>query len=702
MTDFEHNSISHPVSIMMKLLFQLHNVPDYIEGEHIWSYIARLAEVNAFDSPEAFLNKIYSNFSYTHWKMFMTWGYEIERPFITNLIAIEDKEHWIVTATLYRALLPFHSRWEQANRIRKHAEEYDKASSKILVMKPTYVENLATCPVCLEEDQNNGTVHLHIVHQMPGISICPYHGTPLTKNNQTMIPPADSMRYAEFCKGLVENPIDANLKNTLTTIKCRVLELYSNMSMAKLFDTMSNDSKLKGKEDIVCYIKNIFDGNYREIHQLPYEMTIKCLTLLFDDYDDFRSSLYEEYNMESDFMAAIEHKYELVGEYSNNFVLVRCLACSTVFPATPLSMIMQRGCPTCDKRKTDKAIFDRMLAVAVENTGWIVESEFQKIADGMIFKNVETGQQEKAAPNLKLYELMESKWIKTSSQIAAEMFIENKMSEMALHEMKEKLDKASNDTFHLEIQENPRRFIATNGEKTITDVGFSELCQRVHIYVDQERREYMLQTIHRNMDDALVTMQGKILFTSDICPDPDFATLAREILKKECKDKTIFRFEKSTYFVGHYDHDLEEIIRRKFFDRYGHLVGVPIRNTLLSFLRTGKIDIDEPYFVIHSDSPDVKTSYMKRKVGDCWIQFKYVTEEFNDQNWLHHALINTLKDYRYVKYVNEDDGKFIADLCRHAHVYAEDLEDYYSTRAKAYINTIRKILKEKTYGESDI
>lgn len=94
MTDFEHNSISHPVSIMMKLLFQLHNVPDYIEGEHIWSYIARLAEVNAFDSPEAFLNKIYSNFSYTHWKMFMTWGYEIERPFITNLIAIEDKEHW--------------------------------------------------------------------------------------------------------------------------------------------------------------------------------------------------------------------------------------------------------------------------------------------------------------------------------------------------------------------------------------------------------------------------------------------------------------------------------------------------------------------------------------------------------------------------------------------------------------------------------
>ena len=365
-------------------------------------------------------------------------------------------------------------------------------------------------------------------------------------------------------------------------------------------------------------------------------------------------------------------------------------------------MIMQRGCPTCDKGKPDKAIFDRMLAFATENTGWIVESEFKKIADRMIFKNVETEQKEKVAPNLKLYELMESKWIKTCSQVSSETFLENKMSEMTLHEMKEKLDKASNGTFHFEIQENPRRFVATNGERTIIDVGFSELCQRVHIYVDQERREYMQQTIHRNMDNALVTMQGKILFTSDICPDSAFATLARDILRMECNKKTIFRFEKSTYFIGRYDHELEEIIRRKFFDRYGHFVGVPIRNTLLSFLRTGKIDLDNPYFVLHSDSPDVKTTYMRRKVGDCLIQFKYVTEEFNDQNWLHHALINTLKDYRYIKYINEEDGKFIADLCRHAHVYAEDLEEYYATRAKAYINTIRSILKETTDGESDI
>ena len=702
MTDFEHNPTSHAVSIMMKLPFHLYNVPDYIEGEHIWSYISRLAEVNVFDSPEALLNEIYSNFSYTRWKMFRTWGYEIERPFVTNLIAIEDMENWIVTATLYRALLPFHSRWEQDNRIRKHAEEYDKASSKILVMKPTYVENLVTCPTCIEEEQNDGTVHLHLVHQMPGISICPYHGTPLIKNNQTMITTADSMRYAEFCKGLVDNPIEATLQNTLTTIKYRVLKLYPDMSLSKVFDTISRESRFQGNEDIVSYIKNIFDGNYRDIHQLPYVMTIKTLVLLFDDYDDFRSSLYDEYNLKSDFMAAIEHKFELIGEYSNNFVLVRCLTCDTVFPATPLSMIMQRGCPTCDKGKTDKVIFDRMVAVVVAKTGWIVESEFKKIGDGMIFKNVKTGQHEKAAPTSKLYELMELKWIKTSSQVAAETFIENKIREMALHEMREKLHDASNGTFHLEIQENPRRFIATNGEKTITDVGFSELCQRVHIYVDQERREYMLHTIHRNMDNALVKMQGKILFTSDICPDPAYATLARDILKKKCKDKSIFRFEKSTYFVGHYDHDLEEIIRRKFFDRYGHFVGVPIRNTLLSFLRTGKIDLDDPYFVLHSVTPDVKTTYMRRKVGDCWIQFKYVTEEFNDQNWLHYALINTLKDYRYIKYINEEDSKFIADLCKHAHVYAEDLEEYYSTRAKAYINTIRNILKEITDGESDI
>ena len=314
MIDFEHDSISHAVSIMMKLPFHLYNVPDYIEGEHIWSYISRLAEVNAFDSPEAFLNEIYSNFSYSRWKMFMTWGYEIERPFVTNLIAIEDMENWIVTATLYRALLPFHSRWEQDNRIRKHAEEYDKTTSKILVMKPTYVENLVTCPSCIEEEQDNGTVHLHLVHQMPGITICPYHGTPLIKNNHTMITTADSMMYAQFCKGIVENPIDATLQNTLTTIKCRVLELYPNMSMVKLFDTMSKDAKFKDNEEIVSYIKNIFSGFYKEIHQLPYEITIKTLVLLFDDYDDFRSSLYEEYNMESDFMAAIHHKYELVGK----------------------------------------------------------------------------------------------------------------------------------------------------------------------------------------------------------------------------------------------------------------------------------------------------------------------------------------------------------------------------------------------------
>ena len=148
----------YKVNIKNEHGMKIPNVPPYIEGEHIWSYLSRLADMNGFDNTDRFLCELSSISERKHWRNFQQFTYDASTPIIGNLLEIDGKEDWVVSATLADVLRISESLNAQGIRVRRYSEDVIRDGGFIFP-GGNIVTKMKICPECKDEDLRDNVFH---------------------------------------------------------------------------------------------------------------------------------------------------------------------------------------------------------------------------------------------------------------------------------------------------------------------------------------------------------------------------------------------------------------------------------------------------------------------------------------------------------------------------------------------------------------
>ena len=686
----------YPVNIVLDTDVPIFNYPDYIEGEYIWSYLSRLAFDNGYPDVMDFLNRI--SLGKAEWRNYMKWSYDVDRPIVSNLIAIGEPGAFIKKSTLITSLQLFWSRWTQANKVYSYAAEYERDSSMKIFSRPfSDVEHLRVCPVCMEEDMENGWFHYHKVHQMPGVSICPIHGCHLLQyvgipgheisnfefEKQSSV--EMDFKYACFCKALVDNEPVGSLYDTVYALRERLNELYPGLYFDALEKVAREDYRFQKYPEVLELLSKII--NSKTLHSLPVEHTIRLLIILFGSYDNFMRYLPVAHSLRCRFESAIVNEYELMSPYSDSFIAVRCCDCGHVFLTTPMAMIARLGCPSCNERISEESIFRRMLD-SVDGGAWTIKTSFKAIGLKTNFVNEKTGESRFCSASSLIFDDRKVCWNIIKGEEQSNRIRENYYSRV--------MAEISNGRFSVEEQDDPHRFIATDGNKIIQDVGFTQLCNRVKVYVSRSSIDQLRKECIHKMKLAVAANDHHILFPDDYAPIPELLPCIRRRFSKLKEDGKVERFCKNIYFHAGDRHSIDEIIYTRFFFRYGKYVGIPICDSLFSYLDSGLVYCSQPAFAFCSKEKKVDKAVLR--IGKIGVSVYYMADEITEDNWQKLSAKFTLCSDSYIRKLDKGSLEKLSRFCIDVGLTMNDFGTFYEEHPRYARELVESVIKGDLNG----
>lgn len=345
------------VSFNVKLPFTI----KYNKGELWYGYLCRLAIANGYNSTYSFLRDINSNkniqWDYYNQRM----GYDCDRP-LGDIANIKDGE-WLIEGTPLGVMAMLSSRTRLGMFVRKTSWKTSK-DNQIVAQTPSYVQTLRICPKCKKTE--GADWYIHLCHNLPGVTVCKDHGCALheykgvkgyemTNDNYSAIEPTDdALEYAKFMAYLQDNCLECSIRSIKDAC---IKELEKR-------DITRKELKTWLKENVGTSLESYrFNG-------ISTQEAFSLIKALFGGSPGFISALgtYHE-NRKEEFLASIKGRFELVGEYRDTIVRVRCLKCGTVFPETPISLIQGWGCPKCSESLSEDEIALQILQRAADK-GW--------------------------------------------------------------------------------------------------------------------------------------------------------------------------------------------------------------------------------------------------------------------------------------------------------------------------------------------
>lgn len=348
----------------------LGNIPDYHDGEYMWSYFSRLAESNGFRSS----NEMFK----TLWPA-PRWGrlpYECNTTEVGRLLRVEGTE-WLAEATTFRYMRPFTTKDFQMQFVWKAAEKRPRPM-KFFHSYFKGIPRLKVCPECMKEDLAEGGFRLHTLHQVPGVDVCPVHGCHLAEYKEhaygedEIIPDtvmaseedAEMARsFVQFIVYVKEHMDSISLDVTLAAIDRRLhkmLGLHEDKVLTLRF--LFQDFEKKFNETCsFSYYK--MQGSSIDVSCKNNIAIYRVIRRLFDSPEDFckEAEVFLDHDLHERFLQAIEGRLELVSDYHDDIVRVRCTECGCEFNATTLAITLMPSCPECGERKSEEDLFWSML-----------------------------------------------------------------------------------------------------------------------------------------------------------------------------------------------------------------------------------------------------------------------------------------------------------------------------------------------------
>ena len=319
------------------------NLEDYRKGEVLHSYLYRIAQRNGFISVDDFLKNVQNIEVRNYQDRVYATTYDCSSNF-TDTLEFEDNFDWLRYGTLYSVLQAF-SPVPPEVRLREYTRRVlfkDKSSR----FEPL-ISELYSCPECRREEGEDW--YYHIEHQMPYLTFCPKHKVRLER----LVKP----RYAEYSEhiqfeSVPETSFDELLSEYAWAIyngdfQCTASSIVGALN-TKFKGMYSRVSVLPRISERVPLLEHItypemvdFDQNRTP---LPLLSCIPFIAYLFDSPDEFMCAVGSGQSHQEKFLKAVNGKFEMLTEYRNDAVMVRCLDCGAVFYVYPQAFIKNPVC----------------------------------------------------------------------------------------------------------------------------------------------------------------------------------------------------------------------------------------------------------------------------------------------------------------------------------------------------------------------
>ena len=226
------------------------------------------------------------------------------------------------------------------------------------------------CEDCMREDLwNNHVPMIHLSHQLPGVKVCHNHNKKLYKHyiNHQGIMPYSFMKYeetdnteisecdyhfAQFMYELSKQKINYSLRDIVSDINKKMRNRYGTYYLKETSD-----------DAMVCiYNKYATIGKF----VLNKENAPDLFKLMYFIYRDAKNIPIVPENIHlKAFQEMISGKYELIGDYRETIVELRCLECNETFITSPRLILYQHQCPHC--KATTKKYYKDLVIHLCEN-----------------------------------------------------------------------------------------------------------------------------------------------------------------------------------------------------------------------------------------------------------------------------------------------------------------------------------------------
>lgn len=304
-----------------------------------------------------------------NWRRFQLPSYDCNSAGLDFGFRLPDDELFLHTS-LYPGLAPLMSRGAQARYVNgfwslRHGKDVLGEKARSLVTE------VRRCPECWRESREEyGSPTYFRDHNMPGVSVCLRHGCALERfvgergreltqdcfDEVEVLP--NAMEYARFCHDLLEAGIQCCLQDVIRAVRDVLRDRYD-------VESLKTCSALPEVPWVTAYgrcipgiARTLLDKN---VVQPDPKQVIALLLFLFGSVGDLEKAITTDSPI-SAFIMEIREKAELISEYRDTFVRVRCCRCGYESGTTPHSMVTGIGCPQCLKGISQAQMFSRQFA----------------------------------------------------------------------------------------------------------------------------------------------------------------------------------------------------------------------------------------------------------------------------------------------------------------------------------------------------
>lgn len=370
-----------------KIGFQ--NVPAPYADEMISGYLERIVENNA-PSGVSLDEFLLSSGVWERQEILKADGLSKGMFDVVDIRGIEP----VMQMTTLPVLIPLMSRGQESRHIRSTCSL--RHGNTVLSSRPaSVVDHLRHCPLCDAE-----APYVRTWHCIPGVTVCAKHNVPLVEHmtnpsgdvlQHELTPGPMALEYAAFTKALLEAQPKFFMQETLPALKARIAA-YEQKTGRQFLLHLESMGLTRASAGIAYAIRYIEQSD----NELPFEETLTALMVLYGTTDALIADVAAEFSRER-FLKAIKGRFELLSEYDERIVRLRCLDCGNEFPSTPHAILTGWRCPVEDATLTDQELF-MQLFVAV-NDGYRLTGEYRDFQHAITVRELATGRTRHVKPD---------------------------------------------------------------------------------------------------------------------------------------------------------------------------------------------------------------------------------------------------------------------------------------------------------------
>lgn len=341
-----------------------------ISGELWYSYLQRLSIALGYVHFRGFIEDYGNHNVVNYWGHYVLPRYDCNWKDLDFGFSLPADDLFLRTS-LYPGLAPLMSRVAQARYVNSFYS-FRRSVDVLGASVHPLVTQLCRCPECYRECKEEfGSPAYLRNHNMPGVTVCWRHGCPLERFVgkrgyeftqdcfETVDGKPNAMEYAQFCTDLLNSNIQCCLQDVVRGIKPILLERYG-INTAGDCSALPEESWVNAYGQSLAKVTKMLFNVYLSIPDAG--ALIALLLFLFGNVKELEKSISTD-SPKSVFLKELTTgRYELISDYSDTYIRLRCNKCGYEFGTTPHAIVTGLGCPDCNKDETAKKLLARQFA----------------------------------------------------------------------------------------------------------------------------------------------------------------------------------------------------------------------------------------------------------------------------------------------------------------------------------------------------